>query len=81
MIGTSVLIIVGVHCLVPETEKTTADARKITVDDVKRILEVGRLLLSVLTQAEVETLTQFLREDAPPQHAAHAIQHTADESD
>ncbi len=32
----------------------------VTVDEVKRVLEVGRLLLAVLTQEELDQLQQFM---------------------
>ena len=32
---------------------------KVTVEDVNRVLEVGRLLLSVLTPEEIEELTRL----------------------
>jgi hypothetical protein len=81
MIGTHVLNHRGVHLLVPETEKTTRDARKITVDDMKRILEVGRLLLSVLAQAEVELLTRHFRNGLPAHQTDHASVDATGESD
>lgn len=33
---------------------------EVTVDDVNRILEVGRILMSVLTQEELEDLKKIL---------------------
>jgi hypothetical protein len=62
MIGTCVLSFVEVHRLVPEYKKATTDPHEITVDEVKRVLEVGRLLLSVLTQAEIEMLRRHFQD-------------------
>jgi len=68
MIGTCVLIIIEVHSLVPEMKKTKAGVQ-ITVEDVKRILEVGRLLLSVLAPSEIEMLARHLRNELPTHRA------------
>lgn len=38
---------------------------KVTVDEVNRVLEVGRLLLSVLTPEELQQLKEVLSNDGP----------------
>jgi hypothetical protein len=58
--------------LVSESKKTKAGAQKITGAEVKRFLEVGRLLLSVLTQAEVEMLTRHFRNGLSAHQSDHA---------
>jgi len=58
--------------LVSEIEKTTTGEQRITVDGVRRILEVGRLLLSVLTQAEVEMFTRHFRNGLSAHQSDHA---------
>jgi hypothetical protein len=35
----------------------------VTIEDVNRVLEVGRLLLSVLTEEEIEALQELLIRD------------------
>ena len=49
------------------TQKNTTEPA-VTVEEVNRVLEVGRLLLSVLTPEEVEQLEQFfaLKVARPP---------------
>ncbi|MCB2160515.1 hypothetical protein KQH40_00345 [bacterium] len=42
------------------TKKQTKTEKKITVEDVNRVLEVGRLLFSVLTPEEIEELQKLL---------------------
>jgi hypothetical protein len=41
-------------------EPDSNEGRNITVEDVNRLLEVGRLLLSVLTEDEIQQLTTVL---------------------
>jgi hypothetical protein len=45
-----------------KTVTENAPELSITIDDVNRVLEVGRLLFSVLTPDEIEQLRQFLLE-------------------
>lgn len=42
--------------MVEQVIKTLKPETQVTVEDVKRVLEVGRLLLSVLTPDELEEL-------------------------
>jgi hypothetical protein len=39
------------------------EQESITIEDVQRVLEVGRILLSVLTQEEIELLQELLSEN------------------
>jgi len=43
-----------------QTEKVKIRQEQVTVEDVNRLLEVGRLLFSVLTPEEIEQLQDFL---------------------
>jgi len=42
--------------MVEQVEKTHSSEPPISLDDVKRVLEVGRILLSVLTLEELDEL-------------------------
>ena len=42
------------------TKETNAKQEQVTVEDVNRLLEVGRLLFSVLTPEEIEELQELL---------------------
>jgi hypothetical protein len=67
--------------LVSGVQKTESEEHKIMGADVKRILEVGRLLLSVLTQAEVELLTRHFRNGLLAHHADPPSVDAADGND
>ena len=43
-----------------ETAKNLSTTSEVTIEDVNRVLEVGRLLFSVLTQEEKEELIRLL---------------------
>ena len=43
-----------------QTKETNAKQEQVTVEDVNRLLEVGRLLFSVLTPEEIEELQELL---------------------
>ena len=45
----------------------SAKEKTITVEDVNRLLEVGRLLLSVLTPEEIEALQEYLNKNSTPE--------------
>ena len=45
-------------------EKRPTETR-VTTEDVKRVLEVGRLLFSVLSEEELDSLREFLYESSP----------------
>jgi hypothetical protein len=53
-----------------EYQGQTDRAQLVTIEEVNRVLEVGRLLLSVLTPEELDELTIMMRtspvEDSPP---------------
>lgn len=67
--------------MVPEGKKAATDPHEITVDEVKRVLEVGRLLLSVLTQTEVEMLKQHFQQQFSKRSTGYASLDTGDEKD
>ena len=46
--------------MVEQVEKTHSSEPPRSLDDVKRVLEVGRILLSVLTPEELEELGLFI---------------------
>jgi len=43
-----------------ETAKNLSTTSELTIEDVNRVLEVGRLLLSVLTEEEISELQELL---------------------
>ena len=43
-----------------ETDKNLSTTSEVTIEDVNRVLEVGRLLFSVLTEEEKEELIRLL---------------------
>ena len=43
-----------------KTKPTITTEKQVTVEDVNRLLEVGRLLFSVLTPEEIEQLQELL---------------------
>jgi hypothetical protein len=43
-----------------DTKAQTLTEKKITVEEVNRVLEVGRMLFSVLTPEEIEKLQKLL---------------------
>ena len=45
--------------------KQKAETQKVTVENVNRLLEVGRLLFSVLTPEEIEQLQELLSVSKP----------------
>lgn len=49
-----------------DSDKTVKSAKEktITVEDIKRLLDVGRLLLSVLTPEEIEALQKYLNKNS-----------------
>jgi hypothetical protein len=67
--------------LVPEVKKAPASRQEITVDEVKRVLEVGRLLLSALTQTEIEILMQHFQKVLSNPSAGHTGTDTAHDGD
>lgn len=46
-----------------ETTKNLSTTSEVTIEDVNRVLEVGRLLLSVLSEEEIEALQELLIRD------------------
>jgi len=40
--------------------KNPNEKHQVTIEDVNRVLEVGRMLFSVLTEEEIEALTKLL---------------------
>ena len=44
----------------------------VTVEDVNRVLEVGRMLLSVLTEEEIEELQEILSRQKADQNIGNA---------
>jgi hypothetical protein len=44
-----------------ETQETTHQDQTVSTEEVERVLAVGRLLLSLLTPDEIETLRETLR--------------------
>ena len=50
----------------------SAKEKTITVEDVNRLLEVGRLLLSVLTPEEIEALQKYLSENSTSSNIGNA---------
>jgi hypothetical protein len=67
--------------LVPKAQNAASDTRKIGSEEVKRILDVGKLLLSVLTQAEVDMLTRHLQQETPSHPLEHAAPDATGEKD
>ena len=55
-----------------ETEKQTPTKSAVTVEDVNRVLEVGRLLFSVLTQDEIKKLQQILNNSSDDSRKGNA---------
>ena len=49
-----------------DSDKTVKSAKEktITLEDVNRLLDVGRLLLSVLTPEEIEALQEYLNKNS-----------------
>ena len=52
-----------------ETQET---ADEITVEEVNRVLEVGRLLLSVLSEEEIEAIQELLIRDGSKNEIGNA---------
>jgi len=46
-----------------ETTKKLSATSEVTIEDVNRVLEVGRVLLSVLSEEEIEALQELLIRD------------------
>ena len=46
-----------------ETAKNLSTTSEVTIEDVNRVLEVGRLLLSVLSEEEIEVIQELLIRD------------------
>ena len=44
----------------------------VTVEDVNRVLEIGRMLLSVLTEEEIEELQEILSKQKADQNIGNA---------
>lgn len=45
---------------------------KVTIEEVNRVLEVGRLLLSVLTEEELQELQRVMRYSSEPNKIGNA---------
>jgi len=50
--------------MVSEKADESSKEKSVTVEDVNRFLDVGRLLLSVLTPEEIEALQEYLNENS-----------------
>jgi hypothetical protein len=48
----------------PNLILTKEKSPSVTIEEVNRVLDVGRLLLSVLTEEELEELKRFLKDDS-----------------
>ena len=46
-----------------ETAKNLSTTSEVTIEDVNRVLEVGRMLLSVLSEEEIEVIQELLIRD------------------
>ena len=46
--------------MITKTKTASEDNKQVTVEDVNRLLEVGRLLFSVLAPEEIEQLQELL---------------------
>jgi hypothetical protein len=46
-----------------ESAKKLSTTSEVTIEDVNRVLEVGHLLLSVLSEEEIEALQELLIKD------------------
>ena len=46
-----------------ENTKNLSTTSEVTIEDVNRVLEVGRLLLSVLSEEEIEVIQELLIRD------------------
>jgi len=49
---------------IPDAESGKGEKVKVTIEDVNRVLEVGHLLFSVLTEEEIEELQKILNDSS-----------------
>jgi hypothetical protein len=57
-----------------DSDKTVKSSKEksVTVDDVNRLLDVGRLLLSVLTPEEIEALQRYMNKNSTGENIGNA---------
>ncbi len=55
-----------------ENNKISSTLPQVTFEDVNRVLEVGRMLLSVLTEEEIEELQEILSRQKADQNIGNA---------